>query len=57
MPPPLTHDVGVEGLGVLGAEGLVGGGAARADDGHGHEELPTRGGVGVAGRRDLRQAG
>lgn len=42
---------------MLGAEGLVGGGAARADDGHGHEELPARGGVRVAGRRDLRQTG
>ena len=35
-----AHDVRVERLGVLGAEGLVRGGAAGADDGHRHLELP-----------------
>ena len=54
--PPRTHDIGVEGLGVLRPQRLVGRRPARADDGHGHEELPARGRVGVAGGRDLGQA-
>ena len=51
-----AHHVGVEGLTVLSTEGLVGGGTAGADDGHGHVELPTGGGVGVASGGNLGHA-
>eukprot|EP00962_Isochrysis_galbana_P013429 scaffold3810_cov120-Isochrysis_galbana.AAC.6 len=48
-----AHDVCVEGLRVLGAQRLVGRGAAGAHDGERHLELATSSGVRVAGRRDL----
>mmetsp|Transcript_35 Transcript_35/g.107 ORF Transcript_35/g.107 Transcript_35/m.107 type:complete len:591 (+) Transcript_35:199-1971(+) len=51
-----AHHVGVEGLTVLSTEGLVGGGTAGADDGHGHVELSTGGGVRVASGGNLRHA-
>mmetsp|Transcript_23028 Transcript_23028/g.76417 ORF Transcript_23028/g.76417 Transcript_23028/m.76417 type:complete len:287 (+) Transcript_23028:538-1398(+) len=51
-----AHDVGVEGLGVLGAQRLVRRRAAGADDGHGHLELAARRRVRVARRRELGHA-
>mmetsp|Transcript_17252 Transcript_17252/g.42467 ORF Transcript_17252/g.42467 Transcript_17252/m.42467 type:complete len:814 (+) Transcript_17252:130-2571(+) len=56
LEPRDAHDVGVEGLGVLGAQGLVGGRAAGADHRHGHLELPAGGGVRVARRGQLGHA-
>ena len=41
---------------MLRAEALVGRGTARPDDGHGHLELPARGGVRVPGAGELRHA-
>mmetsp|Transcript_35511 Transcript_35511/g.75850 ORF Transcript_35511/g.75850 Transcript_35511/m.75850 type:complete len:384 (+) Transcript_35511:768-1919(+) len=51
-----AHDVGVEGLRVLGPERLVGGGAARANDSHRHLELPAGGRIRVARGGDLGHA-